>query len=668
MKKVSDIVGTFPERESTIYMTYFSELGLAEPILKALAASDYSEPTPIQRQAIPALLEGRDLCGIAQTGTGKTAAFTLPSLHHLANNVVPVPEKGCRMLILSPTRELAAQIAENVRKYGRNLKFNVQCVFGGMPIYSQKKKLARGVDVLVATPGRLIDLIDQGAFHLNGVEIFVLDEADQMMDMGFIHSLKQIDKMLPKQRQSLFFSATMPKAIEELGRRFLNNPVRVAVTPESTTAERVDQYVTFVNQHEKNALLIHRLQNENVERALVFARTKHGADRIVRHLAGAKIRSAAIHGNKSQGQRTAAMQDFRSGEIKILVATDIAARGIDVPGVSHVFNFELPNVAEQYVHRIGRTARAGADGVAVSFCAKDERAYLRDIERLTKVKATIVELPENFRNIVENSPAPIAVKEQRGGRSLRGGGEGRGEGRGGARGERSGGGRGRPDRARGDRPERGRGDRPERGAREEFRGKSHHRADGVGRNDSGHGDWRPERMQGEGGGDRRPKLDAPRGDRSFGDRPRSDRPRSDRPRSDRPREDKPRGDRPFGDRARSDRPREDKPRGDRPFGDRARSDRPREDRPRGDRPFGDRPRSDRPRSDRPRSDRPREDRPRGDRPRGDRPDRPRSDRPREDRPRSDRPRGDRNDRPRSDKPRSDKPQAGKFNNYVKRAR
>ncbi|MFN3748741.1 MAG: DEAD/DEAH box helicase [Sphingorhabdus sp.] len=393
-------------------MSYFDDLGLAQPILKALHATGYDTPTPIQMQAIPPLLEGRDLCGIAQTGTGKTAAFALPSLHHFATNIKPRVPYGCRMLVLSPTRELAAQIAEKFRDYGKYLGLTVQCVFGGMPIFTQKKKLQPGTDILVATPGRLLDLIEQRALSLKDVEIFVLDEADQMMDLGFIHALKRIDLLLPKKRQSLFFSATMPKAIAELGNRFLNNPVRVAVTPAATTAERVEQYVTFVDQREKQALLNFRLKDESIDRALVFTRTKHGADRVVRHLAGAGIKAAAIHGNKSQGQRTAAMQGFRHGHLKVLVATDIAARGIDVPGVSHVFNFELPNVPDQYVHRIGRTARAGADGIAVSFVSDDERGYLKDIEKLTKVRLMPVGLPEGFRQLVAEMPRPIEAKRE----------------------------------------------------------------------------------------------------------------------------------------------------------------------------------------------------------------------------------------------------------------
>ncbi|WP_374414736.1 DEAD/DEAH box helicase [Novosphingobium colocasiae] len=391
-------------------MSYFTDLGLAEPILRALGAKGYADPTPIQRQAIPALLEGRDLLGIAQTGTGKTAAFALPSLHRLSEDIKPRPNAGCRMLVLSPTRELAAQIAENMRGYAKFLNLTVQCVFGGVPVGKQARALERGTDVLVATPGRLLDLIDQRALTLRHVEIFVLDEADQMMDLGFIVPLKRVAALLPKKRQSLFFSATMPQAIADLGRQFINDPVRVEVAPQSTTAERVEQYITFINQAEKQALLTLSLRaglaDGSMDRALVFTRTKHGADRVVRHLVSAGIPAAAIHGNKSQAQRTAALGGFRQGTVRVLVATDIAARGIDVSGVSHVYNYELPNVPEQYVHRIGRTARAGADGVAISYCAPDEKPYLRDIERLTRVKCEPLALPEDFQKQAAGLPAP----------------------------------------------------------------------------------------------------------------------------------------------------------------------------------------------------------------------------------------------------------------------
>ena len=389
-------------------MTKFSDLGLAEPILQALAAKGYDTPTPIQVQAIPPLLEGKDLCGIAQTGTGKTAAFALPSLDYFAAHPKPRPIGGCRMLVLSPTRELASQIAQSFRDYGKFLRLSVETVFGGMPIGRQIKACRAGVDILVATPGRLLDLIDQRALSLRDVEIFVLDEADQMMDLGFIHALKRINQMLPKQRQTLFFSATMPKAIAQLAEQFLDKPVKVSVAPQATTAERVRQFSTFVMQVEKQALLTMTLKDEPIDRALIFSRTKHGADKIVRSLAAAGIRSAAIHGNKSQPQRTAALEAFRKGETGVLIATDGAARGIDVASVSHVINFELPNVPEQYVHRIGRTARAGREGVAVSFVAPEEKGWLRDIERLTRVQLDPVPLPENFRAEAAKLPKPVA--------------------------------------------------------------------------------------------------------------------------------------------------------------------------------------------------------------------------------------------------------------------
>jgi ATP-dependent RNA helicase RhlE len=399
-------------------MSNFASLGLSKPILAALAAKGYDTPTPIQAQAIPPLLEGRDLCGIAQTGTGKTAAFALPSIQYLTENQRPNAPHQCRMLVLSPTRELAAQIAQSFVDYGKQSRLSVECVFGGVPINKQIRALSRGVDVLVATPGRLLDLIDQRACSLRNVEIFVLDEADQMLDLGFIHALKRVANMLPKDRQSLFFSATMPKSISDLGAQFLNNPVRVSVAPQATTAERVSQFVTFVPQAEKQALLTLTLQAEeaNIDRALIFTRTKHGADKVVKNLQASKIPCAAIHGNKSQGQRTAALDAFRKGEIRILVATDIAARGIDVSGVSHVINFELPNVSEQYVHRIGRTARAGADGIAISFVDGEERGYLKQIERLTRVQLDQRPLPEDFAAQKNKLPKPISkpAPEQRG--------------------------------------------------------------------------------------------------------------------------------------------------------------------------------------------------------------------------------------------------------------
>jgi len=399
-----------------IFTMSFISLGLSKPLLEALAAKDYSQATPIQLEAIPTVLTGRDLLGIAQTGTGKTAAFMLPSLQRLAAaNRRPRPGHA-RMLVLAPTRELASQIAASAQAYGRFLHLSVGVVFGGVPNGKSVRTVARGLDVLVATPGRLLDLIDQRALSLRELEILVLDEADQMLDLGFIHALKRIVALVPPRRQTLFFSATMPKAIKELADKYLTNPAEVSVTPAATTVDRVRQSVTMVNQSEKTALLALYLQREPVARALVFSRTKHGADKIVRMLEAARIAAGAIHGNKSQAQRERALAAFRSGDMPVLVATDIAARGIDIPGVSHVFNFDLPDVPEQYVHRIGRTARAGADGVALAFCSPDERGNLRDIERTTRQKIAPAPLPADFAEAVEAfkklKPAPKRSEHQ----------------------------------------------------------------------------------------------------------------------------------------------------------------------------------------------------------------------------------------------------------------
>ncbi|NNM74885.1 DEAD/DEAH box helicase [Enterovirga aerilata] len=388
-------------------MSSFSGFGLKAPILKALAEEGYSQPTPIQAQSIPDVMAGRDLLGIAQTGTGKTAAFALPILHRLAENPHTLQRRGCRALVLSPTRELASQIAESFQAYGRHLRLSTTVVFGGVPLGRQERALAQGVDILVATPGRLLDLIDRRALTISGVEIFVLDEADQMLDLGFIHALRRIVTMIPKQRQTLFFSATMPGTISGLADQLLGNPVKVSVTPVATTAERVEQSVIFVSTGDKQVLLRAMLEANGVERALVFTRTKHGADRVVRNLDRDGIQAAAIHGNKSQGQRERALADFKSGRSRVLVATDIAARGIDIDGVSHVINFDLPNVPESYVHRIGRTARAGAAGVAVSFCNGEERAYLRDIERLTRLKVPVAQPPAGFEQLAAAAPADV---------------------------------------------------------------------------------------------------------------------------------------------------------------------------------------------------------------------------------------------------------------------
>jgi ATP-dependent RNA helicase RhlE len=401
----------------------FEQLGLSQSVVQALAVKGYDTPTPIQTQAIPTVLTGRDLLGIAQTGTGKTAAFMLPSIDRLvAADQRPKP-RSCRMLILAPTRELAGQIAESARDYARFAHLKVVTVFGGTSVGRNKQDLARGVDVCVATPGRLVDLAEQRAIDLSSVEILVLDEADQMLDLGFIHALKQIVRLLPKQRQTLFFSATMPNTIRQLADQYLTDPAQVSVAPQATTAERVIQQVAFCQNTEKQAFLTILLRDgfasKEMDRVLVFTRTKHGADRVVKKLAQVGIRANAIHGNKSQPQREKALGEFRQGTARILIATDIAARGIDVSGISHVINFELPNVAEQYVHRIGRTARAGAAGVAISLCAPDEKAYLRDIWKLTKANLEEIGLPDGLaaEARIVNAKGPEPTRAERDDRS-----------------------------------------------------------------------------------------------------------------------------------------------------------------------------------------------------------------------------------------------------------
>jgi len=366
-------------------LTQFTDFGLAEPILRALTEENYVTPTPIQAQTIPLLLEKRDVIGIAQTGTGKTAAFALPILNHLiANRNRPQP-KTCRTLVLSPTRELSGQILDSFRTYGRHLRIQTALAIGGVSMGAQVRSLLNGVDVLVATPGRLLDLVHSNALRLNGVEMFVLDEADRMLDMGFIHDIRKIVGKLPAQRQTLLFSATMPNDIAELARQMLKDPAKVSVTPAATTVERITQRVVHIDRVGKAKMLTEILRQEPVDRVLVFTRTKHGADKVVRGLNNDGISADAIHGNKSQNQRERVLANFRSGRVRTLVATDIAARGIDVEGVSHVINFDLPNIPESYVHRIGRTARAGAEGIAISLCSHDELPFLRDIEKLIRM-------------------------------------------------------------------------------------------------------------------------------------------------------------------------------------------------------------------------------------------------------------------------------------------
>jgi ATP-dependent RNA helicase RhlE len=362
-------------------LTNFDSLGLSAPLLNAVKAEGYDTPTPIQAKAIPPLLQGRDLLGIAQTGTGKTAAFALPMLERLVKDHRKPEARSARALILTPTRELAAQIQESFRTYGKNVRLKSLVVFGGVGIGRQIENLRNGVDILVATPGRLVDLIERRALTLSKVEIFVLDEVDQMLDLGFIHAIRKITGMLPKERQNLFFSATMPKEIAGLAANLLRDPVRIEITPVATTAERVVQSVIHVDPANKVKLLVELLRDPQITRALIFTRTKHGADKVVKALAGQNYQAAAIHGNKSQANREKALAGFKNGKILALVATDIAARGIDVDGVSHVFNYDLPFVPESYVHRIGRTARAGATGEAIAFCTPEDRGLLRDIEK-----------------------------------------------------------------------------------------------------------------------------------------------------------------------------------------------------------------------------------------------------------------------------------------------
>ena len=363
----------------------FNEFGLSEPILRALAQENYVTPTPIQAQTIAPALAGRDVVGIAQTGTGKTAAFALPILHQLAASPRRPERKTCRVLVLSPTRELSGQILDSFNAYGRHLGLATTLAIGGVPMGRQVRALMNGVDVLVATPGRLLDLVHSNALRLNQVGFLVLDEADRMLDMGFIHDIRKIVAKLPTERQTLFFSATMPQQIAELARQMLRDPVKVAVTPAATTVETVAQRAIHVGRPAKPALLASLLREETIDRALVFTRTKHGADKVVRGLVKAGIAAHAIHGNKSQSQRERVLADFRSGKIRTLVATDIAARGIDVDGISHVVNYDMPNEPETYVHRIGRTARAGAAGIAISLVDGEEVPYLRAIEKLIRL-------------------------------------------------------------------------------------------------------------------------------------------------------------------------------------------------------------------------------------------------------------------------------------------
>ncbi|CAM4226750.1 DEAD/DEAH box helicase [Zobellia nedashkovskayae] len=372
----------------------FKDLGIALPILKAIEEQGYTNPTPIQEQAIPILLNKKDLLGVAQTGTGKTAAFSIPIIHHLHNSQDQTRGKRrIRTLIVTPTRELAIQIADNFTAYSKHTHIKNTVIFGGVKQSRQVNALRNGVDALIATPGRLLDLMNQNIISLRDIEFVVLDEADQMLDMGFIHDIKKIIAKLPKQRQSLFFSATMPSSIVELSKTLLGQFERVTIKPQQATAEKVEQGVYFVSKPNKPKLLVHLVNERPTDSVLVFSRTKHGANKIVKKLAQADIKSAAIHGNKSQTARQKALGDFKDGKLRVLIATDIAARGIDVEDLSLVINYDLPNVPETYVHRIGRTGRASASGIALSFCDKEERAYLKDIEKL--IKQQVPRMPEH---------------------------------------------------------------------------------------------------------------------------------------------------------------------------------------------------------------------------------------------------------------------------------
>lgn len=386
----------------------FKELNLIEPLLRAIEEEGYSVPTPIQAEAIPILLKGIDLLGCAQTGTGKTAAFALPILQFLTENKSFDKKKKIKSLIVTPTRELAIQIEESFNAYGRYTSLNCTVIFGGVGQQPQVDTLRRGVDILVATPGRLLDLIGQGFISLKDVEFFVLDEADRMLDMGFIHDVKKLLLLLPKQRQSLFFSATMPPEIVKLANTILTNPQKVEVTPVSSTADTIKQAIFFVDRGNKNALLLNVLENKDIETVLVFTRTKHGADKIVKVLEKYGVKAEAIHGNKAQNARQRALSNFKEKTTRVLVATDIAARGIDIDELAYVINYDIPNIAETYVHRIGRTGRAGANGTAYSFCDAEEKAYLKDIEKLISKKIPVID--SHPFPLIDHHPEPKPVQ------------------------------------------------------------------------------------------------------------------------------------------------------------------------------------------------------------------------------------------------------------------
>ena len=395
--------------EETKKAERFENLGLIQPLLKAIKEKNYTEPTQIQSKSIPLVLSGQDVLGCAQTGTGKTAAFAIPILQHLyQERHGKSNSRKIRSLIITPTRELAIQIAESFTLYGKYTKIRNTVIFGGVKQRAQTDALRRGVDILVATPGRLLDLMDQGYIRLNDVEYFVLDEADRMLDMGFIHDIRKIIAKLPVKRQSLFFSATMPRKIVDLSHKILRNPTKVEVSPEAPTVEIIQQNLYYTNRASKKDLLFHILRDSKIEHVLLFSRTKHGCDRIVRNLKSQKIKAAAIHGDKTQNNRQKALEQFKAGEIRVLVATDIAARGIDINKLKYVINYDIPNISETYVHRIGRTGRAGEEGSAISICEPEENGYIRDIEKLIKRNITVVE-----NNPFPQTDKPMTASEKK---------------------------------------------------------------------------------------------------------------------------------------------------------------------------------------------------------------------------------------------------------------
>ena len=534
----------------------FDALGLAEPFLRALSDAEYTHPTPIQAKSIPALLEGRDLLGLAETGTGKTAAFVLPMLQRIvAEGGRPQPGAP-RALILAPTRELAIQIGESIGTYGRHVRVSHTVIFGGVGQRPQVSAIARGVDILVATPGRLIDLIEQRHVRLNQIRTFVLDEADRMLDMGFVRDVRRILRLVPAERHALLFSATMPRDIADLAAEILKNPLRVEIARAGKTVDRIDQRVMFISAGAKREALASLLQDPAMRRVIVFTRTKRGADRVCQAVEHIGVGVHAIHGNKSQGQRQSALDSFRKGFTRVLVATDIAARGIDIDDITHVVNYELPNIPESYVHRIGRTARAGAEGVAIAFCAPDEREYLRDIERLTGRALTVISAP----GLPEGAVAPEAAAQPvANGHASRNGSRGH-----------------RDAAPRRDRPERARG-RPERSHREERHGgprgdRAEYRQNGHA---NGHANGRGDARQNDGPASGRPDG-APRADRRNGERhaPRhAEHRQGGRPHGGSPRGERPHGERTHhGERAHDERPhrgRDDAPRAERRHGEHA---------------------------------------------------------------------------------------------------